>query len=98
MFADFLSGFAAWKPSGSSLDVFHQRATVYRALLQLMPPGEDRDRIVELCVTFLATSEAEKQSPAEWLWEARALVEIAPEMIRSFRNSGDAGLVLFRER
>lgn len=95
---DFLRDFAGWRPTGSDMDVFHQKATVLGALLQLAPAGEDRDRIVDACVTFLTSSDAERLSPAEWMWQVKSLVDNAgadaPKMLQGFRGSGDAGLVL----
>jgi hypothetical protein len=96
---DFMSDFAGWRPSGSDIDVFHQKATVWGAVLQLVPPGADRDRIVNASVTFLRSSDIERQSPAEWLWQVKKLEELAtvdaPKMLQAFRASGDVGLVLY---
>lgn len=97
--ADFLRDFSSWRPAGSDLDVFHQKATVMRSLLELTPPGEDRDRLIPLVVAVLELSDAQRQSPAEWLWEARALVEAASgdgtKLTQAFGASGNAGLILF---
>ena len=97
--ADFLRDYSAWQPSGDEMDVFHQRATVLRALLGAIPPGEDRDRIVAMCAELLESSNAERQSPAEWLWQAKTLLEAAsadaPKMLAAFRASGDAALILY---
>lgn len=99
MLADLLRDFVGWRSSGSDVDVFHQKATVLRALFQTTPPGEDRDRVVNLCVAFLQSSDTERQSPAEWLWQVRILVEDsgadAPKLMQGFRASGDVGLALF---
>jgi hypothetical protein len=98
-FSDFLRDFSAWRPDGSDIDVFHQKATVLRALLEITPRGEDRDRVLNLCVAFLQLSPAERQSPAEWLWEAKTLAELAnldtPKLVSQFRNSQSLSLSLY---
>jgi hypothetical protein len=98
-FTDFLRDFASWRPDGSDLDVFHQKSTVLRALLEIAPRGDDRERVLNLCVTFLQSSPAERQSPAEWLWEAKTLAELAnldaPKLVSQFRNSQSLSLSLY---
>ena len=97
--ADFLRDFAAWTPQGSALDVFHQRATVFRALLEFVPRGDDRDQVISLAVAFLVSSGAESQSPAEWLYQVRMLMDgagqDASKMRDAFRASGSIGLTLY---
>ncbi len=97
--ADFLRDYSAWQPAGDDMDAFHQRATVLQSLLALIPSGEDRDRVIEMCAALVVTSGAERQSPAEWLWQTRRLLEAAgadaPKMLASFRESGDPALSLY---
>jgi hypothetical protein len=97
--ADFLRDYSAWQPPGDEIDVFHQRATVLHTLLSSIPPGEDRDRIVAMAATLLQSSSAERQSPAEWLWQSKTLLEAAggdaPKMLAAFRASGDPALMLY---
>lgn len=97
-FADFLRDFQQWTPSGSSADVLHQKATVLAALLELLPAGEDRDKVVGICAAMLASSPAQRDAPAEWTWQVRRLTEAAggdaPKLMSGFRASGDAPLVL----
>ena len=50
LFSDFLRDFQAWSPSGTEIDILHQRLTVLRWLIELTPPGEDRIRVLRLCV------------------------------------------------
>jgi hypothetical protein len=96
---DFLRDVAAWQPPGSSVDVLHQKAYVLRAVLDLTPPGESRDRVLAQCVTLLQSSQAERQSPAEWLWQVKRFLQASagdvPKLIEAFRNSGDPGLLWF---
>lgn len=97
--ADFQRDYSAWQPSGDDMDVLHQRATVLQSLLGVLPPGDDRDRVVEMCATLLEASSAERQSPAEWLWWTRMLLQAAgadaSKMLASFRESGDPALTLY---
>jgi hypothetical protein len=97
--ADFLRDFAAWDPPGDDIDAFHQRATIFRALLEITPRGEDHDRVLALCVAFLGSSAAERDHPAEWLYQVKMLVEgpgfDAAKTLELFRASGSAGLALY---
>jgi hypothetical protein len=96
--SDFLRDFKAWRPPGSDVDVFHQRMTVLGSVLQILPPGEDRDRMISLCVMYLA-SDVERQNAAEWLWQVKTLMRDAsgdaPKMLQQFRASNDVGLALY---
>jgi hypothetical protein len=98
-YEDFLRDFLAWEPSGSDADILHQRATVFGALIQLLPPGAGRDRVFELVSTMLASSGAQRNAPAEWIWQMHHLVEIAgadaPKLFAAFRQSGSAALAVY---
>jgi hypothetical protein len=99
LLTDLLRDFAAWRPEGSAADVLHQRATVLRALIESTPRGEDRDRTLNVAAAFLQSSPAERETPAEWLWEARTLVEQAGadsrKLIAAFRSSSNVSLSLY---
>ncbi len=96
--SDFLRDFKSWTPPGSEIDAFHQRMTVLGSVLQILPGGGDRDRILNLAVNYLA-SDVERQNPAEWLWQLKKVLRDAGpdegKMLREFRASNDAGLVLY---
>ena len=96
--ADFLHDFDAWTPEGSDVDAFHQRATVLRALLQIVP-GADRAKILNRAAAFLEKSDAERKSPAEWLWEARDFLNMAGadrvKLAAAFRASSNVSLALY---
>ena len=96
--ADFLRDFKAWRPPGADVDVFHQRMTVLDSVLQILPSGGDRDRILGLAVGYLA-SDVERQNAAEWLWQLKKLLRDAggdaPKMLQQFRASNDVGLALY---
>jgi hypothetical protein len=96
--ADFLRDFKSWTPPGSDIDVFHQRMTVLDSVIQILPLGGDRDRILALAVSYLG-SDVERTNPAEWLWQLKKLARDAgadaPKMYEQFRASNDAGLKLY---
>jgi hypothetical protein len=97
--ADFLRDLVSWSPSGDDVDAFHQRATMFRALLEITPRGEDHDRVLAASVAFLESSEVERESPAEWLYQVRMLTEgpgfDAPAMLTRYRVSSSIGLTLY---
>jgi len=96
--ADFLRDFAAWRPPSEEIDAFHQRATVFRSLLDVVPRGEDQNRVLDLCVSFLATSSAERDHPGEWLYQVKMVLDApgidAGRLLGLFRGSGSPGLAL----
>jgi hypothetical protein len=97
--ADFLRAFAAWKPGGADIDAFHQKMTALHGLYQLIPDGEDREKLAARAVEYLKDNDIERQYPAEWLYQVRSFAESAlnakAKLKEAFRKSGDDGLVLF---
>ena len=98
-FEDFLRDFLAWEPSGSAADALHQRATVYGALIEMLPSGAGRDRVFDLAAAMLASSEAQRTSPSEWIWQMHHLIEIAggdsARLYAAFGASGNAALAVY---
>ena len=96
LFSDFLRDFQAWSPSGAEIDILHQRLTVLRWLIELTPPGDDRTRVLRLCVATLQSGGADRQSPAEWFWQAKSILSAAGVdqgmVADAYRASGVAGL------
>jgi hypothetical protein len=70
---DFLTTFASWNPSGSDVDVLHQKATVLGVLMTTELVERDHDRIARLCVELLASSGSQRQNPAEWMFQLKSL-------------------------
>jgi hypothetical protein len=70
---DFLSTFASWNPSGSDVDLLHQKATVLGVLMTTELAERDHDRIAKLCVELLTSSGAQRQAPAEWMFQVKSL-------------------------
>jgi hypothetical protein len=111
--ADVMKQFELWSPSGSEADVLHQKATVLVAALQVADEEEEalrrtghplvvnRDRLVSSCVELLISSGAQRQNPAEWLWQVRSILGAAgsgaAKMTEAFRASGNTGLLVYLE-
>ncbi len=105
--ADYMSELANWGPSGekSEADYFHQKCLVFVNLVDLIPPGPDRDEVVAAFVDFISNSGLELQSPVEWYLEANTMLERVrgagagePDKVReAFEGSGDPVLSLSNE-
>jgi hypothetical protein len=95
--AEIVRQFAEWKPEGEEIDIFHQRITVLHGLWQLIPASEDRGWLLARVLEFLNGNAIEREYPAEWLFQVRAVLDSAPaeraKLLAAFRESGDAGLV-----
>ena len=98
---NFLRDYFAWTPSGSSVDVLHKRMTLLNGLLALAPAGDTHDRTLAEAVRVLSASSVEREAPAEWFYEVKALVDSIgpgkPKLMETFRQSGDISLTLFAQ-
>jgi hypothetical protein len=102
---DFLSQMAGWKPGPDepAEAYFHERTVIYEGLVELIPPGPDRDRVFTEFIGFLSASSLARQKPAEWFLPARDLYERMStnyggepaKILDAFRNSGNSVLALF---
>ena len=96
MLSDFLRDFSMWTPPGSEMDVFHQRAIVWRGLLELILPGPDRDQVIGQTLDLLKSSRAETLAPGEWMVQVGLLKSAGGQpLVEAFQASGDPGLTLF---
>lgn len=97
--AAFRKDFAEWKPEGEPIDVFHQKMLVLHGLYQVIPYGEERDKLAGEAVEFLKSGGIEREFPAEWEYQVRSFAESAlngrVKLLKEFRESGDPGLALF---
>ena len=101
---DFLNTLADWRPGeeASDADYYHEKATVYEALLELAPTGDVGDRVAGSFVEFLKSSNLQQQNPVEWFWHARETVsrvradhpERAAQILSEYRASGSIILML----
>lgn len=95
----FLAKWEAWTPAGNAVEAFEQKMIVAHGFYELIPPGEARDQVAAGVVEYLKGNPAERESPAEWLFEVRSFIEFEltdkAKLLKAFRESGDAGLELF---
>jgi hypothetical protein len=92
-FADFLQQWQNWQASGSEIDVFHKKMLSLRLALDLAVVPEDRETASKLGVVYLASVRAQKESPAEWTYQAKVFMDAAGSR-EAYKNSGSAGLAL----
>ena len=95
----FMAQWDAWVPAGNQIEAFDQKMIVAHGLYELIPPGEARDQVAERVIAYLKGNPVERESPAEWLFEAGTFTEFEltdkAKLLAWFRASGDAGLELF---
>ncbi|HWY46749.1 MAG TPA: hypothetical protein VNX70_05170 [Bryobacteraceae bacterium] len=105
--ADFLSELADWTPTQekSEADFYHQKCVVFAALMELIPPGEQRDKMLQAYVDFISNSNLQQQSPVEWFMQAHLMLERVrstntgepAKLLDSFQASGNAVLALYSQ-
>ncbi len=83
----FLAELAEWKHGDDETPraIFHQRATIHRALFPIVPPGPLLRKVIAEYITFLTLSPMRTEHPTEWLIYADRLrheSQVAPEEIR----------------
>ncbi len=90
------------RDESSDADFHNEKSTVYQALLELAPPGDLADRVMQSYVDFLRNSPLAQQNTVEWFAPALATVarirpghpEQAARLLASFRASGNIVLML----
>jgi len=102
---DFLRDLGGWTSGHESSDAafFHEKSAVYEALVDLTPPGPQRDKTIASFVGFLAGSNLQQQSPVEWFSHAPLMFERlknaddgeADRLLDAYAASGTPALVLF---
>jgi hypothetical protein len=93
---DLLHDFILWQPRGSDADVLHQKATLLTALLRMTARIDEFPKIASMAVSLLTTSGAQKEAPAEWMWQVKSLASTGgPKMLDLYRASGNSGLVVY---
>jgi len=102
---DFLSRLGDWG-SGvekSEADYYHQKCVVYEALVEMVPPGPDRDGILNEYIHFISNSPLLAESPVEWFMHLHSMLERVREtntgepdkVLAAFQGSGNAVLALY---
>src|SRR6202162_1542926 len=102
---DFLSELADWTPTQekSEADFYHQKCVVFAALIELIPPGAQRDKTLQAYVDFISSSNLQQQSPVEWFMQAHSMLERVrstntgepTKLLDAFQSSGNAVLALY---
>ena len=102
--ADYLSAVAAWKAAEGESEAayYNEKCVVYIALVELIPPGAQRDRTLQAFVDFIVNSSLLRQSPVEWFLPARTMLErMRPDnigepgkVVDAYERSGNPILVL----
>ena len=102
--ADYLDLIAGWTPDQeeSEANYYHEKSIVYTALLDLVPPGPQSDKILADFVDFISNSNLYQQSPAEWFIEPRRVLDRSlqrnsaqhAKVLQAYQRSGNPVLVL----
>ena len=103
--SDFLSELADWSPTQekSEADFYHQKCIVFQALMELIPPGAQRDKMLQAYVDFISNSNLQQQSPVEWFMQAHSMLERVrstssgepAKLLEAFQGSGNPVLALY---
>ena len=102
---DFMSQLADWSPSQekSEADFYHQKCIVFEALIELIPPGTQRDKTVQAYVDFISNSSLQQQSPVEWFMPAHSMLDRVratntgepAKLLDTYQASGNPVLALY---
>ena len=87
----------------SEADYYHEKCIVYEALVELIPPGAQRDKMVQAYVDFVGNSSLQQQSPVEWFMHAHSMLERVrntangepAKLLEAFERSGNPVLALY---
>jgi hypothetical protein len=98
LFTSFLSDYRGWNPLGADIDVLHQRLTVLRWLAEVSPPSVGREVVMQASLAALKFGTADRESPAEWVWQARSILYSSASdervVLDAYRTSNIPALVL----
>jgi hypothetical protein len=102
---EFLDDLSEWRSDQeqSESDYFHQKNNIYRNLLEIVPAGLGRDRLIASYVLFLRESDLRHDSRIEWFLHAKYLIDLNRTLKGSERtkvsealsSGGDAVLFLY---
>ncbi len=101
---DFLSELDGWTPGPeeSEADYYHEKSIVFEALLDMVPLGQQRDKLLVDYVAFVGQSALQQESPVEWFRGASDTLERIrhssnaeiPKLLDLYQNSGSPTLAL----
>jgi len=100
----YLSELADWTAAQDQARTvfYHEKCLAYEALLDLIPPSLQRDKVLLDFATFVSGSDLQRQSPPEWYVEAASVLDrvrhlndgTASKLIEAYRLSGNPILSL----
>jgi hypothetical protein len=101
----FLGQLSDWTASQekSEADYYHQKCVVYEALVELIPPGPQRDKTLQAYLDFISNSNLQQQSPVEWFMHAHSMLERVrntnngepSKLLDAFQSAANPVLVLY---
>lgn len=104
LLTEYLSELAGWTSGDeqSEADYYHEKCIVFEALVELIPPGEQRDKALIDYVDFISNSNLQQQSPVEWFMQANSMLERVrtgqngelAKLSDAFQHSGNPVLAL----
>jgi hypothetical protein len=101
--SDYLNLIASWTQDQAESDAvfYHEKCLVYTALLDLVAPGPQSDKILADYVDFIGNSSLYQQSPAEWFVEPHTILDRSQnipaqhsKVLSAFQDSGNPVLAL----
>ena len=99
---DFLTKLGAWKPeSEPAVDYFCQKSILYSLLIDVVPSGPERSKVISDFVEFLEQNSVQPASRIEWILPVERLLSGAvaaddrDEVVQAFLNSRDPVLSLY---
>jgi len=97
---DYLNQVQSWNKDHDETEenYFHEVCYIYHPLLELVPPGELWESVLESYIGFLKQSRMERENPPEWYFEVRRLLE--PEREKAWRTvqaKGDLVMSMYVE-
>jgi hypothetical protein len=101
---DYLSELADWTSGQEQSEAvyYHQKCTVFEALVELIPAGPQRDKVLLDFVAFIGNSNLQRQSPVEWFIQANSVLERVrhsndatfSKLFEAYEHSGNSILAL----
>jgi hypothetical protein len=100
---DFLNQIAGWTADqeNSEADYYHEKCIVLTALIELVPPSPQNDKVLADYVDFISNSSLYQQSPAEWFLEPQVLLgrfqtnaSMRAKILDAYQRSGNPVLSL----
>jgi hypothetical protein len=102
---DYEKEIADWDVAAekSEADYYQQKCIVYEALMELIPPGPDRDKALGEFIAFIGNSNLQGQDPVSWFMPAHTMLERVrntnggepAKVLAAFEASGNPVLALY---